>query len=129
MTLGRILHFGAIEQVSDFFDGPNMIRDTSFHRRGDAQGLANPAEIVVHEVEGHSSRVIVYPLLAPAFQGHRAGEDLNGRVLLWMAQLHRRHASGSPDRPSYLALGGWLGSRLRLRIRLGWGRKDTGTAI
>jgi hypothetical protein len=39
-----------MEQVNDFFDGPNMIRDTSFHRRGDAQGLVNSAEIVVNEL-------------------------------------------------------------------------------
>ena len=52
----------AIQKSNDFFDRPNMVGDTRFHRGSDAQGLMNPAEIVVHEVKGDSSRVIVYLL-------------------------------------------------------------------
>ena len=59
MYLRRILHFGFIEQVTDFLDRPNMVRDAGFHRWRDAQGLVNPAEVVVHEVERDSVCVVL----------------------------------------------------------------------
>ncbi len=59
MTLGRILQLGCIEQGNDFFDRPNMVRDTSFHRRCYPQGLVNAAEIIMHKVERDSVRMIL----------------------------------------------------------------------
>jgi hypothetical protein len=41
-----------IYQVNDLFQAPNMVGNFRFHCRGDAQGLVNPAEVVVHEMEG-----------------------------------------------------------------------------
>ena len=40
----------AVNFFDHFRETPNMIGDSGFHRRSDAQRLVNPAEIVVHEV-------------------------------------------------------------------------------
>src|SRR5258708_18087122 len=36
-----------------------MIRQTCFHCRGDSQRLMNPAEVVVHEIQGHGMTMIL----------------------------------------------------------------------
>ena len=36
-------------EIDEFFKGPNMIRNSGFHRRGDAQRLMDPAKVVVRE--------------------------------------------------------------------------------
>jgi hypothetical protein len=41
-----------IRERHDLLQRPNVIGDARFHCRGDAQSLVNPAEIVVHEVDG-----------------------------------------------------------------------------
>jgi hypothetical protein len=39
----------ALSQGNYFIQRPNVIGNTSFHRGRDAQGLVNPAQIVVHK--------------------------------------------------------------------------------
>ena len=41
----------AIQKSNDFFDRPNMVGDTRFHRGSDAQTRMNTAEIVIGEVQ------------------------------------------------------------------------------
>jgi len=56
-----------------------VICDARFHSRSDAQGLVNPAKVVVHEVKGHGSGKIVNllgegigePSEAPHLHPHR----------------------------------------------------------
>ena len=45
-----------------------MIRESRFHRRGDPEGLVNPAEVVVHEVKRHGVGQVFY------FLGERIGK-------------------------------------------------------
>ena len=52
-----------IKQRNDFFQSPNVIGDTRFHCGCDAQGLVNPAEVVVHEVN-RGGVFMVFQLLA-----------------------------------------------------------------
>jgi len=40
-----------MHQVHDLFQAPNVVGDPGFHCRGDAQGLMNPAKVVVHEMD------------------------------------------------------------------------------
>jgi len=55
MTLGRILRFGAIEQVNNLFDGPNMVCNPSFHRGSDTQSLVQEQRggggLAAHELQ------------------------------------------------------------------------------
>ena len=39
--------------LGDLVQGPDVVRKPSLHRRRDAEGLVNPAEDVVHEVQRH----------------------------------------------------------------------------
>ena len=50
-------------QVNDFFHRPNMVGDTGFHRGRNAQGLVNPAEVVMHEMN-RGGVLVVLQLLA-----------------------------------------------------------------
>lgn len=56
-----MLRFG--QERHDFFHVPNVVSDSSFHCRGNAQSLMNAAEVVVHEVE-RDGRDMVLNLLA-----------------------------------------------------------------
>jgi hypothetical protein len=47
------------DKRDDFFQSPNVVGDSRFHRGRDAQGLVNPAEIVVHEVNRGMVFVVV----------------------------------------------------------------------
>lgn len=38
-------------QLRDFFQTPDVIRNSGFHRRRNSQALMNAAKVVVHEVE------------------------------------------------------------------------------
>jgi hypothetical protein len=40
------------------FNAPNVVRNPGLHGWGDSQGLVNPAEIVILEVNGDRVRVI-----------------------------------------------------------------------
>ena len=42
-----LLRFRFFEETDHFFDGPDVIGDTSFHRGRDAQRLVHTREIVV----------------------------------------------------------------------------------
>ena len=52
-----------VYQFDQFINPPNVIRNPCLHRRCDPQRLVNPAEVVVHEVEG-DRRDVVLQLLA-----------------------------------------------------------------
>ena len=43
----------------EFFDSPNVIADTRFHRWGYTQRLMNAVEVVIHKPDRYSSRVIL----------------------------------------------------------------------
>jgi hypothetical protein len=68
--------------VNNFFQTPDVIGQASFHRRGDAQRLVNPAEIIVHGVKGHHV-FVVFDLLGKRIRepGKSAVGRANGQVL------------------------------------------------
>lgn len=52
----NLFHFSAginsrLGKFANFFDGPNMARDSGSHRRSDSQCLMDATKIVVHEVD------------------------------------------------------------------------------
>jgi len=48
-----------VQQGNHFFQTPNVIGDASGHRRSNAQGLVNPAEVVIHKVQRDCGLVIL----------------------------------------------------------------------
>ena len=50
---------GTIRYKHQFFDAPNVIRDTGFHGRSDTQRLVDSTEIVMHEVQRHCPTVLL----------------------------------------------------------------------
>ena len=48
------------EQIADFFDTPNVVADTSFHRRSDAQSLMDSAEVVVQIQRNHVPMIVYF---------------------------------------------------------------------
>jgi len=49
-----------IYQRNHFFQAPNVIGHASFHRGSHSQALVNPAEIVIHVVEGNRVLVVFH---------------------------------------------------------------------
>jgi hypothetical protein len=45
-------------QFGDFFQTPHMVTDSRLHCWRHAQGLVNPAEIVIHKMQGERQLVI-----------------------------------------------------------------------
>ena len=37
-----------VDQSDDFLHAPNVVTDARFHRRGDAEGLMDAPEVVIH---------------------------------------------------------------------------------
>lgn len=52
-----------LNQCNDFGQRPNVVGQSGFHCRGDAQGLVNAAEVVIHEVY-RSGMFVILQLLA-----------------------------------------------------------------
>jgi hypothetical protein len=52
-----------IHQTSDFFYGPNMVRNTRFHRWRHAQSLMDSAKIVMKEIQ-RTAPLMVFQFLA-----------------------------------------------------------------
>src|ERR1035441_7093831 len=83
---------------------PNMLTDTSFHRRSDSQGLVNPREVVVHMEQGNHSDVIVellaerisQPSEAPHVHSHVEILSLNvaGADVFWIRVTNNVHTFG-----------------------------------
>jgi hypothetical protein len=78
-----------IGKRNQFFDCPNMIRQSRFHRRRHAKGLVYPAEVVICEVK-RNRRFQVRQLLAVAeCQSRKSFDRLPKRQVL---PLHKRRA-------------------------------------
>jgi hypothetical protein len=45
------MHGSLPQQRHDFLDLPNVVSQPRFHRGCDAQGLVNPTEVIVHDVQ------------------------------------------------------------------------------
>lgn len=49
-----------LHQSQQLFQVPDVIRQASFHRRGDAQRFVHAAEIEVHEIQRNHVAVILH---------------------------------------------------------------------
>lgn len=58
-ALGGLREFLVFEQRNQFFNSPNVIYKTSFHRRRHAQRLMDAAEIVVGVIDRNHVAVIL----------------------------------------------------------------------
>ena len=66
-----------LNQRDDFFQSPNVVGNSRFHRGSHAQGLVNPAKVVIHEMDGRSV-FMVFQFLAKAIG--QAGESAVAHV-------------------------------------------------
>lgn len=64
---------------------PHMLTDASFHRRGNAQGLMNPCEVIVHVKQGNHGDVILNLLTEGVRQ---AGESAHVHPHIEVLPLH-----------------------------------------
>src|SRR5450432_725980 len=51
--------FLSSHQANQFFDIPNMIRQSRFHGRRNSERLVYSAKVIVHEMQGHGMTVIL----------------------------------------------------------------------
>ena len=91
-------HIQLFYQADAFFQPPNVIWNSRLHCRGDAQGLVNPGEIIVHEVEGNGRLVVLHFLwkgicqLGEPPHGHPHCEICKGvRYDWWYISLEARN--------------------------------------
>src|SRR5713226_7896702 len=47
------------QKPAQFLNRPNMIADSTLHRRGNAESLMDAAEVVIHKPNRHGSRMVL----------------------------------------------------------------------
>lgn len=58
-TRAALIVISVLQQRDDFFNRPDVIRYSSFHRGRHAERLMHAAEVVIHEVECHHRGVVL----------------------------------------------------------------------
>jgi hypothetical protein len=94
-TDAGFMRYSVLHLRQQFLYTPLMIGDPRFHRRGDAQVLMNPTEVVIRVPERNSGPV-VFPLLAERICQARksAGPMRTLRLLRSMIEVQMRSGSG-----------------------------------
>jgi hypothetical protein len=85
-----------IDKRDDFFQSPNVAGDSRFHRGCDSQGLVNPAEVVVHEVN-RGVVLVVFQFLAKGVR--QTGEPAVAHAELVSTNIFTKNEN-SKTRPS-----------------------------
>lgn len=80
--LPKPFFLGCVQQLDQFLNRPRMLLESGFHPWRDAQRLMNPAEVVVHEVQGDGVRVVLRLLAESVRQPREAAHRHTHREVL-----------------------------------------------